>query len=90
MKWELLCKPETIGGISLKNLHDFNVAMLGKHVWKLLTNSKSLVGQIFKARYFPRTSVVEASLGHNPSFMWRSLRDHEGEPDSRRGSGGSN
>ena len=29
MKWELLCKPKTNGGISLKNLHDFNVAMLG-------------------------------------------------------------
>ncbi|XP_024043004.1 uncharacterized protein LOC112099765 [Citrus clementina] len=73
MKWDLLCKPKTNGGIGLKNLHDFNVAMLGKQVWKLLTNLKSLIGQIFKARYFPRTSIVEADLGHNPSFVWRSL-----------------
>ncbi|KAH9647069.1 putative reverse transcriptase/RNA-dependent DNA polymerase [Citrus sinensis] len=73
MKWNLLCKPKTAGGIGLKNLHDFNVAMLGKQVWKLLTNPESLLGQIFKARYFPRTSIVEAVLGHNPSFVWRSL-----------------
>ena len=73
MKWELLCKPKSNGGIGLKNLHDFNVAMLGKQVWKLLTNLESLVGQIFKARYFPGTSVVEAGLGYNPSFVWRSL-----------------
>ncbi|KAH9656150.1 reverse transcriptase domain-containing protein [Citrus sinensis] len=45
----------------------------GRGVWKLLTNPKSLIGQIFKARDFPRTSIVEAVLGHNPSFMWRSL-----------------
>ncbi|KAH9673153.1 putative reverse transcriptase/RNA-dependent DNA polymerase [Citrus sinensis] len=73
MKWNLLCKPKTTGGIGFKNLHDFNVAMLGKQVWKLLTNPESLIGQIFKARYFPRTSIVEAVLGHNPSFVWRSL-----------------
>ena len=29
MKWNLLCKPKTTGGIGLKNLHNFNVAMLG-------------------------------------------------------------
>ncbi|KAL9457786.1 hypothetical protein AB3S75_006771 [Citrus x aurantiifolia] len=73
MKWSLLCKPKTARGIGFKNLHDFNVAMLGKQVWKLLTNLESLIGQIFKARYFPRTSIVEAVLGHNPSFVWRSL-----------------
>ncbi|XP_024042043.1 uncharacterized protein LOC112099165 [Citrus clementina] len=73
MKWNLLCKPKTTGGFSFKNLHDFNVAMLGKQVWKLLTNPESLIGQIFKTRYFPRTSIVEVVLGHNPSFVWRSL-----------------
>lgn len=73
MKWDLLCKPKTTGGIGFKNLHDFNVAMLGKQVWKLLKNPESLIGQILKARYFPRTSIVEADLGHNPSFVWRSL-----------------
>ena len=73
MKWKFLCEPKTHGGIGLKNLHDFNVAMLGKQVWKLLSNLKSLVGQIFKARYFPYTSIAEVDLGYIPSFVWRSL-----------------
>lgn len=73
MKWELLCKPKMYGGIGFKNLYNFNVAMLGKQLWKLLTNTESLVGRIFKARYFPRTYVIEAGLGHNPSFVWCSL-----------------
>ena len=73
MKWELLCKPKTNRGIGLKNLHDFNVAKLGKQVWKLLMNLESLISQIFKARYFPHTYVLKAALGHNPSFVWRSL-----------------
>ena len=73
MRWKFLCEPKTHGGIGFKILHDFNVAMLGKQVWKLLLNLKSLVGQIFKAHYFPHTSIAEAGLGYNPSFVWRSL-----------------
>ncbi|KAH9697132.1 reverse transcriptase domain-containing protein [Citrus sinensis] len=73
MRWKFLCEPKTHRGIGFKILHDFNVAMLGKQVWKLLLNLKSLVGQIFKAHYFPHTSIAEAGLGYNPSFVWRSL-----------------
>lgn len=41
MKWELLCKSMPNGGISFRNLHDINVAMLGKQAWKLLSNPES-------------------------------------------------
>lgn len=73
MKWELLCKSKTYEGISLKNLHNFSVTMLGKQIWKFLTNPESLVSRIFKGRYFPRTYVIKAGLGHSPSFVWQSL-----------------
>lgn len=73
MKWERLCKPKDFGGIGFKQLHKFNVAMLGKQVWKLLTQPDSFVAKILKARYYPRTSISEANLGYNPSFVWRSL-----------------
>ena len=32
-------------------------------------NLETLIGQIFKACYFPLTYVVEVALGHNPSFV---------------------
>ena len=73
MRWEHLCKPKDFGGIGFKQFHNFNIAMLGKQVWKLLTRPESLVTKILKARYFPRTAVNEAKLGHNPSFVWRSI-----------------
>ncbi|XP_060964920.1 uncharacterized protein LOC133033866 [Cannabis sativa] len=33
----------------------------------------SLVGRIYKARYFPNYSFLEAELGGNLSFIWRSF-----------------
>ncbi|XP_015387797.1 uncharacterized protein LOC107177830 [Citrus sinensis] len=73
VKWEYLCKPKGCGGIGFKQLHSFNIAMLGKQLWRLLTCLDSLMAKILKARYYPRNSVIQASLGHNPSYVWRSI-----------------
>jgi len=59
--------------MGFKDLAAFNVAMPGKQGWQLQTNSDSLVSRIFKARYYPNSSYLDAKLGHNPSFVWRSI-----------------
>ena len=33
----------------------------------------SLVYKVLKAKYFPTTDFIHASIGHNPSYTWRSL-----------------
>lgn len=38
----------------------------------------SLVGKVFKARYYPNVSFLEAGMGYNPSFIWRSI--HSSQP----------
>ncbi|KAH9728256.1 putative reverse transcriptase/RNA-dependent DNA polymerase [Citrus sinensis] len=47
--------------------------MLGRQGWRLLTNPDSLVACLFKARYYLKTGFLEASLGSNPSYVWRSI-----------------
>jgi len=61
------------GGMGFKDLTAFNLAMLGKQGWKLHTTPDSLVSRIFKARYFPSASYLTANLGHNPSYVCRSI-----------------
>ncbi|KAK9190098.1 hypothetical protein WN943_018699 [Citrus x changshan-huyou] len=73
MKSKYLCNPKGHGGLRFKQLHSFNIALLGKQVWNILTRPKSLMAKVLKARYFPRTSVLQASLGYNSSFVWRSM-----------------
>lgn len=59
--------------MGFKCLHDYNVAMLGKQGWRLLTRPNSLVAKVYRARYYPHDTFLEAKIGHNPSFTWRSL-----------------
>ena len=41
----------------------------------MLLNLASLVARIYKARYFPTSSFLDAHLKANPSFIWRSIME---------------
>ncbi|XP_031124214.1 uncharacterized protein LOC116026927 [Ipomoea triloba] len=71
--WDRLCIPKKYGGLGFKDLRALNRAMLEKQAWRFLTRPQSLVARVYKAKYFPRTSFVDAALGSNPSFCWKSI-----------------
>uniref|UniRef100_A0A803QIF3 Reverse transcriptase zinc-binding domain-containing protein n=1 Tax=Cannabis sativa TaxID=3483 RepID=A0A803QIF3_CANSA len=71
--WDRLCMHKSKGGMGFRSLRDFNLSMLGKQGWRLMTRPNSLVAKVFKARYFPNGTFFSAELGNNPSFVWRSL-----------------
>ena len=71
--WDKLCHHKVTGGLGFRRLHEFNLAMLGKLGCRLLQEPHSLVAKVFKARYYPSSSFLEAKLGSNPSYVWRSV-----------------
>ncbi|RHN55891.1 putative RNA-directed DNA polymerase [Medicago truncatula] len=73
LRWDKLTRHKSQGGLGFRNLEAFNLSMLGKQSWKLLSDSSSLFSRILKAKYFPRRDFLDANLGHNPSYTWRSL-----------------
>ncbi|CAL1358763.1 unnamed protein product [Linum trigynum] len=71
--WHKLCKPKVEGGMRFRDHHSFNIALLGKQVWNLINNPESLVARVLKAKYYPNTDILQAQLGSNPSYTWRSI-----------------
>ncbi|KAL8473004.1 hypothetical protein ACS0TY_030007 [Phlomoides rotata] len=61
------------GGLGFRRLALFNKGLLAKQVWRIKDQSNSLLAKIFKARYFKHCDVMEAILGSNHSFIWRSI-----------------
>ena len=73
INWGKLCTPKNRGGVGFRDIHAFNLVMLAKQAWRLIHGTHSLFYLVYKARYFPTCSFMEAELGCNPSYVWRSL-----------------
>ncbi|XP_075670283.1 putative mitochondrial protein AtMg00310 [Castanea sativa] len=73
VKWEKLCEAKEEGGLGFKEIEKFNEALLAKQVWRMINNPKSLCHRVFKARFFPECSILEAKDSSVGSYAWKSI-----------------
>lgn len=60
-------------GMRFKELTLFNYALLAKQTWRLLPDKNSLLYRVFKSKFFPNCSVMEAKDSQMGSQAWRSI-----------------
>ncbi|CAL9020040.1 unnamed protein product [Prunus brigantina] len=70
VRWTELGLPKHEGGMGFRDFHDFNLALLAKQCWRLLTEPNSLWARLIKARYFPECNFMEATKGSRASWAW--------------------
>lgn len=73
MSWTKLSKAKGRRGLGFRGFSDFNKDLLGKHCWRLSNGDNSLLEKVFKSRYYPRGTFMEATTGYQPSYGWRSI-----------------
>ena len=62
-----------MGGLDFKEIEKFNDALLAKQVWRLINNTDSLCHRVFKARFFPDCSILDAKDSSSGSYAWKSI-----------------
>ncbi|KAB2075173.1 hypothetical protein E1A91_A07G212300v1, partial [Gossypium mustelinum] len=73
MTWEKLCYPKGMGGMGFRDLHLFNLALLGRQVWRLMTQQDTLCFKVLSAKYFPDGDVFRYKQSDKLSFTWKSI-----------------
>jgi hypothetical protein len=71
--WEELASPKCTGGTGFKDLQVFNLALLGKHGWRLMTHPESLFARVLKSKYFPTTDCMHATVPNRSFATWRAI-----------------
>ncbi|KAM1033699.1 hypothetical protein COP2_038270 [Malus domestica] len=61
------------GGLGFRLLYAFNLGMLAKQWWRLLSDPHFLVATALKEKYFPNNSFMEALLNSGASYVWKSI-----------------
>jgi hypothetical protein len=69
--WWKLCYPKNEGGMGFRDFHSFNLAMLAKQVWRLITAPDSLCAQVLQAKYYPDGNILKAEPKLVPPLLGR-------------------
>jgi hypothetical protein len=51
--WQKLTRSKSLGGLGFRDLHAFNMAMLARQRWRILTQPDTLCSKVLKANTFP-------------------------------------
>ena len=52
--------------MGFRDLRAFNLVLLAKQGWRIQQRLDSLIHRVLKAKYFAKTSFLDAQVGKNP------------------------
>ncbi|KAL4352786.1 hypothetical protein GQ457_06G015250 [Hibiscus cannabinus] len=73
LAWDKICTPKNAGGLGLRDLRRFNLALIGKQLWRFLIFPDSLVARVFRAKYYRSRSLLDPGLPDHASYAWKGL-----------------
>ncbi|XP_071933651.1 uncharacterized protein [Coffea arabica] len=73
LSWRKLSEVKAEGGLGFRDLHEYNLALLAKQLWRILTRPNLLMSKVIKARYFKGVSLWKMESNGTDSWCWKSL-----------------
>ncbi|PNX76937.1 cysteine-rich receptor-like protein kinase, partial [Trifolium pratense] len=85
VNWKTICLRKEYGGLGVRRLREFNLALLGKWCWRMLVDREGMWFRVLAARYGVEGGRLRVG-GRHGSMWWREIASiREGD----EGSGGS-
>lgn len=71
--WSTIVDSKSLGGLGIRDLKDFNIALVAKQSWRILQNPNSLLSRVYKSKYFQKTGLLQEKPKSNASHAWKSI-----------------
>jgi hypothetical protein len=65
--------PKGKDGMGFRDLQSFNLAMLAKQVWRLLSDPDSHCARVLRAQHYPNGKLLNVKLKSGGSYTWQSI-----------------
>ncbi|KAH1096887.1 hypothetical protein J1N35_013808 [Gossypium stocksii] len=62
-----------MGGIGIRDIRLFNLALLGRQVWRLINNKDTLCFKVLSSKYFPEGNIIHSKKVDKASYTWTSI-----------------
>jgi len=72
LSWQTICLKKEYGGLGVRKLKEFNIALLGKWCWRMLVDRGGLWYRVLVARYGELGGRLEVG-GQSVSCWWREV-----------------
>ncbi|XP_071694872.1 uncharacterized protein [Rutidosis leptorrhynchoides] len=73
VKWDVLCLPKDEGGLGIKRLKYWNVALMTTHIWSIITLKESLWVKWVYSHHLKNKSFWDVSIKADASWSWRKI-----------------
>ncbi|GMJ03912.1 hypothetical protein HRI_004060400 [Hibiscus trionum] len=73
VNWDSLCQPLKHGGLGLRRIHDFNIALIMKVGFSILTNTGSLWIKLLREKYRVFEALPADIHRQNCTPLWRAI-----------------
>jgi len=74
VRWEHICRTKEDGGLGVKDLDKFNIALLGKWKWRLGKEEPGLWKDIVLSKYESWRKLDDKKVCSHDSWWWRDIR----------------
>jgi hypothetical protein len=72
--WSSICSPKDEGGLSFRRMHDFNLALITKLGWKLLSKADCLWVNQLQRKYIKYGDFLFSSIPFTASWLWKCIQ----------------
>ena len=73
--WKKVCEPKEVGGLGMIDIRQFNIALLGKWIWRLGYEKTGFWKEVLNSKYGEWRELQSHKRSSSDSLWWRNLKE---------------